>query len=129
MILPSQNIIFYKIEFFALSSKIDEQNVEICIQKSSKQIQQIDKQARLETLCFLTSIFINFWVHFASQAGVKFSFFFQSFSSFFQVGAKRRPPAPQAHPRALQERPTYPPAVLFEADFESEDPDGVESVW
>ena len=55
----------------------------------------------LKTCCFLISIFTDFWFHFASQVDLVEAQKTDCWLLFSNMGAKRRPTAPQERPRAI----------------------------
>ena len=59
--------------------------------KMEQKSRKIDKKACLKTCCFLTSIFIDFWLHFASQVGLIFSGTWLLFSKLAPRAAQERP--------------------------------------
>ena len=88
----------FTIDVFVLSAEIDPQNIEVWVQKLSKNHQKSIKKHVWKHVVFLTSIFNYFWLHFAFQVETQKSGFE---SDFGQVGAKRCPRAFQERPRPI----------------------------
>ena len=107
---------------FGFESKNRSKNHRNLNPKIEEKLKKIVKKRCLKACCFLTSIFLDLGLHFASQVGPKFRVIFVFFEIFCKIGPRwpqerlksvpkvpQEPPrAPQECPRTPQERPSAP---------------------